>query len=277
MPHYYTAKGEPRHTQPTKKGAKNPERPTTMKDAKAQGLFPSVTEYIRLLANPGIERYKMLNLAKVCYESMPVYDETVEEWSAAVLEKSTKDAGDAADLGSSIHAAIESYYVHGHYDEQWAVYVQPTTDLIHKIGLAVHEAEKVLVNAKEGYAGTADGIFTAIEPLPFCGILDFKSQRFDEKPNSYPSHVYQLAAYHMAEFGEILDDDCAYNIYISTTKPGLVAHVRHDAAALRHGWEVFQHLLALYRLTTGFDPRHHETNTPEAENAAETHLGEKEA
>lgn len=273
--HFYTINGEPRHTQPTKKGAKNPERPTTTKDAKEQGLFPSVTEYIRLLANPAIERYKLLNLAKVCYESMPVYDETVEEWSAAVLEKSTKDAGGAAELGTTIHGAIESHYKGDPYDPQWETYVAPTVEVVSTLGINPVAYEKVLVNAKEGYAGTSDLIYAQVGGER--GILDFKSQRFDRKPGDYDSHVWQLAAYHMARFEDILDDDTGYNIYISTVTPGLVVPIKRTAKELRHGWEVFQHLLALYRLTTGFDPRHYETNTPEAQKAAKSNVRKEEA
>lgn len=251
--HFYTINGEPRHTQPTKKGAKNPERPTSMKDAKEQGLLPSVTEYIRVLANPAIERYKMLNLAKVCYEWTPL-GETFEEWSAMVLEKSTQDAGQAAELGTSIHAAIEAHYKGEPYEPQWDQYVVPAVKVVSTLGINPVAFEKVLVNPKEGYAGTTDMLYAQVGGER--GVLDFKSQRFAEKPGDYPSHIWQLAAYHMAEFGSILDTDTGYNIYISTVTPGLVVPVKRTAAQLREGWEVFKLLLAIYRITTKFDPRH---------------------
>jgi hypothetical protein len=248
MAHYYTINGEACHTQPTKKGAKNPERPTTIKDAKEQGLFPSVTEYIKLLANPGIERYKMMNLAKVCYERPPIGGETLEEWTSHVMEKSGEDAGDAASLGTDIHAAIEAHYTGKPYDFKLDCYVRPTTEVVSTLGISPTAYEKVLVNVKEGYAGTTDMVFER-------GILDFKSQRFEKKPGDYESHTWQLAAYHMAAFGEIADGDVGYNIYISTVTPGLVVPVKRTADELRHGWEVFSGLLSQYRLTSGFDPR----------------------
>jgi hypothetical protein len=248
MAHYYTINGEPRHTQPTKPGAKNPNRPTTTKDAKEQGLFPSVSEYIKQLANGGIERYKLAQVAKTCFNRPPIADEPLEGYVQHVIQVATEDASEAAELGTAIHDAIESYYKSRPYSAEWEPYVLPTVDCVRGLGITPLHCEKVLVNAPMGYAGTADGIFER-------GILDFKSQRFEKKPNIYDSHVIQLAAYHMAQFGSIGDADVAYNIYISTVTPGLVVSNVWTANELRRGWTIFEHLLALYRLLTGFDPR----------------------
>ena len=55
--HWYSLDGKACHTQATKKGAKNPTRPTNLKDAREQKLLPSVTAYTKMLASPGLERW----------------------------------------------------------------------------------------------------------------------------------------------------------------------------------------------------------------------------
>jgi hypothetical protein len=253
MAHYYTLNGEPQHTQLTAAGAKNETRPTTSADAKKKGLIPSVTEYLKLLHNHGLERYKLLNLAKVCYYRPFIRDETLEEWSGYVLEQSTQDAGGAAELGTSIHDALEAHFGDRAYDPTYAPYVQPTALLVASMGLKTGGAEMILVNPEYGYAGTTDLVFRCDNGEH--GIIDFKSQRFKKNPNVYDTHVVQLAAYHMAFYGSIEESAVAYNIYLSTTNPGLVKERKYNADELRNGWEEFLLLLALYRLKKKYDPR----------------------
>lgn len=253
MAHYYTINGEARHTQPTvSPKAKNSERKTNISDAKKQKLLPSVTAYIDLHANEGIVQSRLKDIAKACYENPPVYDETFDGWYNNMQLKATIEGKKSMQLGTDIHGAMEAHYTGKPCDFQWDCYVRPTVEVVDSLNITPVAHEKVLVNPGQGYAGTADMIFSCIGG---SGILDYKSQRFDKKPNCYDTNVWQLAAYHMARYGIILDGDKGYNIYISTVTPGLVVPVERTADELRHGWEVFSGLLSQYRLTTGFDPR----------------------
>ncbi len=65
--HWYTTEGAAAHTQPTKKGAKNPFRATTIRDAKEQGLLPSITGILSVIDNPALNRWKMGKVAEYCY------------------------------------------------------------------------------------------------------------------------------------------------------------------------------------------------------------------
>ncbi len=68
--HWYTKNGEAAHTQPTlSKTAKNPNRSTTIKDARKLGLLPSVTSILKLeseaeQAAAEIKRIQALKKAK---------------------------------------------------------------------------------------------------------------------------------------------------------------------------------------------------------------------
>ena len=252
--HGYTHDGEPRHYQATKKGAKNPTRPTNLRDIIAQTLLPSVSDYCKVVSAPGLERYKLLQVAEQAYYRPPIADEEFEPWSQYILEKAGDDAGKAADLGTAIHEALENYYTGKEWDQAYAGYVYPTIDAIARLGIKTTVAEVVLTNPEWGYAGTTDLPFTKDGAV---GILDFKSRRTKpgEVVKPIETHPVQIAAYHMAAYGEIDDTALGYNVYISTTEVGRVEVVEYDAAALRTAWEAFTHMLALWRWRTGYDPR----------------------
>ena len=109
--HWYTVDGQAAHAQVTKtKGAKSPTRPTTIADAKRLGLLPSVSAYTRMLAAPYLERYKMLEVAKACYNCPPAGGESYDDYARHILEKSGKDGSGAADVGTKVHAALDLYF-----------------------------------------------------------------------------------------------------------------------------------------------------------------------
>jgi len=251
--HAYTHTGEARHTQPTKPGAKKAFRDTNITDCKKQGLIPGVSDQLRILSAPGLERYKMMEVAGVCFDAPPVGNETREEYVAWAVEKSGNDAGKAADLGTLIHAALENYYLGKPIESDMLDYVTATAEVVSSLGVKVGGAETVLTNPEYGYAGTTD-LMIRHDGL---GILDFKSKRTKPGQPIVPTetHPLQIAAYHMACDGEINDADWGCNVYISTTEPGRVEVVKWDAATLRTSWEAFQHCLALYRWRTGYDAR----------------------
>ena len=264
--------GKAAHSQPTKtKGAK-PTRPTTIADAKRIGLLPSVSAYTRMLAAPYLERYKMLEVAKACYNCPPAGGENYDDYARHIIEKSGKDGSGAAEVGTAVHAALDLFFTdreayNGCADIQCQdgnvvpadSFVLPAMARINGMGLEVKSTESILVNAAYGYAGTTDMIFSKGEK---CGILDFKTKRTkqDEPVISGDTHCMQIAAYHAAYWGA--DDGepigvnaVGYNVYISTTEIGRVNVVEYSRDELLEGWQAFKSCLQLYRYIKGFDPR----------------------
>ena len=264
--HYYTIDGQPRHTQPTKKGAKNPTRPTNIKDAREQKLLPSVTAYTKMLASPGLERWKMSKVAETCYVSPPHPGEEMGEYVRNMLEKSKEDGMGAADLGTTIHAAIEGKTRGQEYfDHEVALseerscmlseLVEPAFAKLESMSLVVKKAEVVLVNDREGYAGTTDLVF---ESHIGKGILDWKSKRTKPEEPIFPNetHPMQLAAYWMAHFCDsFFTDAICMNVYISTTEPGRVDVVKYDREQLMESYKDFLCLTRLWRRQNNYDPR----------------------
>jgi hypothetical protein len=222
-----------------------------------------------MLSSPGLEAYKLREVVKACYYCPPIADEDLPTYQSHILEKSGDDAGGAADLGTAIHASIERYYSDR---ESWipddpivmpngqtvpcGEFVLPAASRIACLGLKVLHAEKTLVNAAQGYAGTTDIIFSKDEQH---GILDFKSKRTKpgEKVEPIETHPVQIAAYVAAFWGRevpIPRECLGYNMYLSTTEVGRVEVVEYDFVELNRAWEIFEHCLAIYRWRN-FDAR----------------------
>ena len=264
--HWYTRDGKPAHTQPTKKGAKNPFRATNIKDAKEFLLLPSVSAYTKMLAAPGLERYKMMKVAEACYNSPAHPGEEMEEYVQSMLEKSKEDGMGAADLGTQVHAAIEALLKGNEYEDYEvevahghscliSKLVEPAFAKIEELGLTIESAEVVLVNNAEGYAGTTDVKHRSAKGK---GILDWKSKRTKEGEDVIPNetHPMQIAAYYVAAFNDSeFTDALCMNVYISTTEPGRVDVVRYEREQLIEAYKDFLCLTRLWRSQNNYDPR----------------------
>lgn len=262
MKHWYTITGLPRHTQKTKAGAKNAERPTNIADARALHLFPSVSTITKLLALPKLELWAQEQVAVACFNNPPHPGEEQDGYVKAMVEKSKEGLDQAAATGKIIHAALEAAlrgtksdvttvkidHMEYHIDE----FVVPVLNLIKENAFRVISAETVLVNSTEGYAGTTDLIINTKDGQP--GIIDFKSKRTKRNTQIKPSetHAMQIAAYSMAAHSQL---GFGANIYISTTEPGRVEMVKYGFDKLNDDWKAFLSLRNLWIWQNDYDPR----------------------
>lgn len=257
--HWYTAEGLAAHTQPTKKGAKNPFRPTNIRDAKEQKLLPSITGILSVIDNPSLNRWKMGKVAEYCFHAPPIGDEQMDEYVSNALSKALDEVSEAAELGTRIHANIEA-----DLKGQAVPHVGPEMDMainaidkVKGLGLDIQASELTVVSHEYGYAGTTD---LAVTKGHQCGILDFKSTKTQpgEPVSSKFGHLPQIAAYHVAHWehgGRIKDNAIGYNIYISTTEPERIEVVEYSAAEMREAFEMFCSALQIWRYKNGYDPR----------------------
>jgi len=266
--HWYHRDGTACHSQPTKKGAKNPTRPTNLSDAKKLGLLPSVSAMTKMLSAPGLERHKLAEVAKACYRSPAHPGEDMKTYVNAMIEASTEDLGKAADLGTKIHAYLEKYYtdIVSPQDQcekleiGGGIYAitdicDPVIQKVADIGITVIASEKVLVNDLHGYAGTTDILFRTDSSV---GVLDFKSKRTTpgEKVEPIDVHSMQIAAYIDAYWGITPHLPIeGYNVYISTTEIGRGEIVRYSQQELLAAFEDFKCLCHLWRSRNQYDPR----------------------
>lgn len=236
----------------------------TPKEAKEMGLLFSVTEMHKVLASPGLERWK-LNTAIEHTDSFPRRpSETMEAFRKRVIRDMYD--GSATDLGTSVHDGIESVLskqrqmkdVH----EDLIPYVKPAVEWFLNKGYDIIDLEKVVINKAEGYAGMADVIAKVPGKDQFF-ILDWKTTK--TIPSSpYPEHLEQVSAYAVAQFGEEMVRDgkvWGCNYYISTSvidkKTGLpkVKIAPHEPKTLPVNYDNFCKVAELWRIRNNYDPR----------------------
>ena len=224
-------------------------------------LLPSVTSIIGILDKPQLTRWKMREVAKAAIAIPgPQGDEPVERFADRAIEAAMSQVGEAADLGSRIHAAIENLMRGGAEEpsEELQPYVKPVLDWMRQVGVKVTHSEIVLVNAVHGFAGRVDALFTWGDAFGKMGILDFKTKKTkpDEKVEAYDEHTLQLAAYAATHYGaEHLQHVVAANLFISSTEPGRLEVVKHDKEKLVAAYQAFCQMCAVWRFRKGYDPR----------------------
>lgn len=271
--HWYSKDGKACHTQPTKKGAKNAERPTTIRDARKLGLLPSVSGILGVMAKDSLTSWQIDKVIEACW-GFPADDETVtlEQYAERVKEAAFAEVRAASDLGTKVHAAIENYLTTGLYEGREILtmpdgrnveaheLVEPALTALEKLNITPIASEKVLVSPFWGYAGTTDVLFETADGER--GVLDFKTKKTREGESIYEpeQHAMQIAAYWQAEWGReyewvIPPFACGYNVYVSTTEPGRVEVVKHDCKKLQEAWYAFACCLNLWRWQNKYDPR----------------------
>ena len=250
--HWYRPDGTPAHRLPTADGAG--ERTTTIRDARRMGLYPSVTSILGIMAKPGLETWKLNQVALATLRTPKAEEEGEEYWCNRVRNAAFEQVEQAADLGTMIHGALEAAMAGEKYDPAMAVYVEPVMAWKRETGILIVEREIRLVNTDHGFAGTADVMFRYGENG--IGILDYKTRKTQVgKPvGAYEDQAMQLAAYAATYWGEEnMGRVLAANVFISTTEPGRMEVVKH--ASPESDWQAFKMVAALWRYVKGYDPR----------------------
>jgi len=236
--HWYRRDGTPQYTVTAKNGN---ERSTTLADARKMSLVPSVTTILNVAAKPGLERWKQEQMLLAALTLPRAPDEDEQSFIARVVADSKEQGKRAAERGTRIHEAIESYYT-GKQD--WEM-------LSHQIGVA-QEIEKVYrVNKFEpeksfahvsGFGGKVD-----LHNREANLVLDIKSKEFTDpaKVDVYDEHLMQLAAYRV---GLDLPTAVCANVFVSATLPGLVVIKEWSQEELDRGWKMFESLLRFWQI-----------------------------
>jgi len=225
------------------------ERAPTLRDARKLGLLPSVTEILKVIHKPVLERYKLNQILQSALTLPRFPDEDLDSFALRVELDSDQHREKAADLGTRIHAAIAGS-LHG---LPTAIEMDPYLGEWFRFmgGLKVIGTEMTVGSDSLGYAGMMD--LYALKD-GFKTIYDYKSQDVkDDKPNFYDEWPMQLSAY-----AQGIGEKCRLvSIVISTnelTKGRLYHHIWPREQS--YYYEAFQQAFGLWRyLRDGFDPR----------------------
>lgn len=261
MAHWYTHKGEACHRLVGKNGK---ERPTTLRDARKLGLLPSVTGVLDVLAKPGLDTWKLTQFAAAARDNPEILSTNELPVAIARLsELASAETKEAAERGTAIHAAVESYFRGEDFDPACASYVEQVEIWAAENGIEFDQHEVVLTNPDIGYAGTVDAL-ARDSGGRFC-VIDFKTKKTRPgvavKP--YETHMAQIAAYfEAANLKELtFPPMLGANVFLSTTEPGRLDACWYTHSQLVEAYRFFRAAMTVWTYLNNYDPtENHEAN-----------------
>ena len=90
-----------------------------------------------------------------------------------IINGAFEQVGEAAGLGTNIHAAIEAHFKNEPVPDEMQVYVRPTVALLEREGIKLLQHELRLVNTSDGYAGTTDAQLPDGQATFEAGLLSY--------------------------------------------------------------------------------------------------------
>lgn len=241
--HWYTINGEPMYEIV---GANGSKRPTTLRDARKLNLVPSVTGIIKCAAAPGLENWKQEQMLMAALTLPRNPDETEAQWLDRVRQDSRETARKAAERGTAIHAALESYYGGVSPSEEFTAHVRGTIKEVDRVtGQTGWIAEKSFCHFL-GYGGKND-----LHNSEWC--LDFKTKEFkeDDDLRTWDEHAMQLAA---CREGLLIPKAKCGIVYVSVTVPGLARLLVIEEEKIKQAWVMFQALLTFWQVKNNYRP-----------------------
>lgn len=257
--HYYLPDGTPLHGD--------------LRQARKSKAYPSPTTVLNLLGKPGLDNWKQ-ETAILQSMTLPRIDgEGDAEFAKRVVEASKLELRAAADRGTYVHELAEaavSGKPPGYLQPDFAPHYASLRVWAENVK-KVHQMEAVVVNHDEAYAGRVDLICDWEEKGCDYGagveVIDFKTRKFKSlgtfkhagqattddphKVDSYDGDLIQLAAYAYAVFDEPVR---ARSVYIDP-KSGAIASKIWTPTQVQSAYEVFKHVLAIWRWQKKYDPR----------------------
>lgn len=247
-------------------------RATTLKDARKLGLLVSVTQCLRILANPAIQNWReeQVVLAALTLPRLP--GENDDAFARRVVEDSVEQVKGAADFGSAIHDAIENYLAEGKRTD--LATLQPYCDPCYQwIDENVEEAIgcEFAITSLAGYAGRVDAKVVlkrgshafeqciATNPR-FNGIvlMDAKTRKsVNGKIASYDNDQMQLSAYHKADQDSpsgLLRPTAVASFLVSSNEPLPPIFKPWSQEDLEWGWKAFDSVLTCWKILNQYDP-----------------------
>jgi hypothetical protein len=240
-------------------------RSVTLRDARKVHALPSVTNVLGVLAKPGLEGWKQEQAILAALTLPKREDEPLDAFARRVVEDMGEQVRSAADLGSSVHAAIEVYLQTGESPENpdilrlFAPVKLWIDEHVERIGLV----ETVAVHSLFGFAGRID-LVAKLKSTGTWAVIDFKTQKMKpDKKGVYQASYYetwplQLMAYFKAlnsggECSRRLEDIAS--VVINSVEPTPVqvkVWPRDDHESL---WQAFNNARELWCFIKGYRPQ----------------------
>lgn len=252
--HWYTLDGKPSHTRESKGGRI---RSTTIRDARKDNLFPSVTSVLGILAKPGLEKWKERNILAAAWD-MRQYAGDFEFWLDAVVSASFAKSKGSMDFGTRYHEMAWNHALGQsmELDADLKPFYPHFTQWFNGNVVKMVEAESVVVH-DTGFAGTRDIVFLHRDYPDHVIVGDYKTQDVKKKygPKAWPEHCLQLAAYgHCTINGNTLPVK-TMNIIIDNNAPAPLTEHPWTDEETASAWDDFQCCLKLWQSRKNYKPK----------------------
>ena len=240
--HWYTKAGVPQYTVTAKNGN---QRNTTLADARKLDLVPSVTTIMNCAAKPSLEAWKLNQMMLACMTLPRSENEPEEAFIQRVVKDSKEHAKMAAERGTAVHTALESWYEGVMLADQAEYQLGVAEAIKEHFGEPEWSVEKSFAN-RLGFGGKID-----LHSLDGEGIvIDFKTKEFTDpdQVTGFEENVMQLAAYRM---GIHMPNARCANVFVSVTRPGLVKIIEWQPNEIERGWAMFDALRQYWYAKSG--------------------------
>lgn len=243
--HYYGKDGSPKYTVIGKNGN---ERPTTLRDARANGWVPSVSTILSVADKPGLNIWKATQLLQSALTLPKLEDETLDDYAKRVIEDSKAQGKKAAERGTELHAAIEDWILTGYFHVTWENHIITLRDSLIQYGIDLkHGKAEHSFASPLGYGGKIDWHDDLV-------LIDFKTKAKvkDVKQLAWPENCWQLSAYSSGVAHPLVRHHRLLNVFIGVDDCEVRIHEWPEDDA-ENGWRAFQHLLAFWQITKNYN------------------------
>ena len=245
MSHWYAVDGTPNHTIVGKNGK---ERNVTLRDARKKNLFPSVTTILNVLDKPGLNNWKLDQLALSMLTLPKIDGESLEDFKERAKVDSKEQVVDAANIGTEIHDSIEQFFKGNTKVKYIKSALSVYEEVAHVTGFADGWTAEKRFACPYGYAGMVD-----LHHESGSWVVDFKTKDGDEdafkKIRVYDEQIMQVSAY---AHGLGFPSAKKMNVFVSRTHPGVVKSIVHDKCY----FEQFRCLVKYWQLSKGYAPEY---------------------
>lgn len=242
--HLYNKEGQPMYEIPyvdPKKGM----RKTTLRDARKHNWYPSVTEVLSILNKPGLNMWLQDRILESALTITRKKGEPDKVFFARIKQDAKELSILARDEGTRIHDALEKSFNDDLKEVRYS-------HLCDKVKAAVFEyfgtteewKTEVSFGHVFGFGGKVDLVNKRVNV-----VVDYKTKEEFKPKMAYDEHCMQLVAYSK---GLKIPDARLINIFVDYDGNTIFHEWPTDEA--ERGWDMFQHVLALWKLIKKYYP-----------------------
>lgn len=229
-------------------------RATTLRDAKKERLYPSVTNILSVLNKPALNDWRVTQGILAALTLPRLEGESLDAFAQRVVDDMDIESGKARDFGTAIHDALDvrlkTRGIPQDEDPALIPYLADAWYWLKKNVPKVSQTEYYAACTTNCFAGRID---IRCEFEGRLALIDFKTQKVRKgKATFYDEWPLQLAAYAKAD---CLPSAELISLVIDSAAPG-PCHVKVWPFTERgYYWRMFEHCLDLWCMAKGYDPR----------------------